>query len=98
MSAPLTVIARLRAKSGQEARLRQELQGLMAPTRAEAGCIGYDLHESQTDPALFVFHENWKSQADLDAHFETPHIKAILKIAPEMMEGEMDLTKWTKLK
>jgi quinol monooxygenase YgiN len=97
MSQPLTIIARMRAKAGQETRLKKELLGLVAPTRAEAGCLSYDLHQSQTDPALFVFYETWKSQADLDAHFETPHIKAILKIAPEMLEGAMDLSTWTKL-
>jgi len=37
VSEPLTVIARVRAKPGQEARLLQELKRLPAPTRAEAG-------------------------------------------------------------
>jgi quinol monooxygenase YgiN len=97
MSQPLTVIARMRAKAGQEARLKLELIKLLAPTRAEAGCIGYDLHQSQTDPALFVFYETWKSQADVDAHFATPHLQAVLKIAPEMLDGALDLTTWTKL-
>lgn len=97
MSDPLTVIARVRAKAGRQARLRQELQRLLAPTRAEAGCISYDLHQSQTDPALFVFYENWKSQADLDAHFETAHLQAMIKLVPELADGPFDLTKWTKL-
>jgi quinol monooxygenase YgiN len=97
MSAPLTLVARMRAKPGQEARLRAELQRLVAPTRAEPGCIGYDLHLSQNEPALFLFYETWKSQADLDAHFETPHLKALVKILPELLEGEMELTQWTKL-
>jgi quinol monooxygenase YgiN len=96
MSAPLTLVARMRAKPGQEARLRAELQRLVAPTRAEPGCIAYDLHLSQNDPALFLFYETWKSPADLDAHFETPHLQALVKILPEMLEGEMELTKWTK--
>jgi len=96
MSAPLTFVARMRAKPGQEARLRAELQRLVAPTHAEAGCLSYDLHISQSDPAMFLFYETWRSQADLDAHFETPHLKALVKILPEMLEGEMELTKWTK--
>jgi len=97
MSAPLTLVAQMRAKPGKESRLKEELQRLVAPTLAEPGCIGYELHQSQTDPALFMFYENWKSQADLDAHFKTPHLKALVKIIPELLEGEMDLTKWTKL-
>ncbi len=97
MSGPLILIARMRAKSGQHARLRQELQRLVAPTRAEPGCITYDLHESQTDPAQFMFYEVWKSPADLDAHFETSHMKAMKKIEHEIVEGEMDLSRWTKV-
>jgi quinol monooxygenase YgiN len=97
MGEPLTVIARLRAKAGQQARLRQQLQGLVAPSRAEAGCLLYDLHESRSDSGLFLFYEIWKSDADLDAHFQTPHIKAIGKLFPELLDGELDLTKWTKL-
>ena len=34
MNASLTVIAHIRAKAGQESRVRQILQGLLAPTRA----------------------------------------------------------------
>ena len=94
MSAPLTLVARMRAKSGQQARLHAELHRLVAPTRAETGCIAYDLHVSENDPALFLFYETWKSQADLDAHFETPHLQTLLKILPEMLEGEMELSKW----
>jgi quinol monooxygenase YgiN len=97
MGEPLIVIARLRAKAGQQAQLRRELQGLVAPSRAEAGCVLYDLHESQTEPGLFVFYEIWKSSADLDAHLETPHVKAIGELFPELLDGELDLTKWTKL-
>ena len=98
MSEPLTIIARVRARPGQESRLLQELKRLPAPTRAETGCISYDLHQSQSDPALFVFYENWASQAALDAHFESPHLQAVLKLVPELVEGPLDITKWTKVK
>lgn len=98
MSEPLTIIVRVRAKPGQEPRLRQELQRLVAPTRAEAGCIDYELHQSQTDPALFALYENWVSQAALDEHFQTPYLKAFFKVLPELADGSSDITKWIKLK
>jgi quinol monooxygenase YgiN len=98
MSEPLTLIVRVRAKAGQESRLRQELQRLLEPTRAEAGCIGYELHQSQTDPALFALYENWTSQAALDAHFQTSYLQAYFKLVPEIADGPSEITKWTKLK
>jgi quinol monooxygenase YgiN len=97
MTEPVTVLARLRAKKGQEDRARQELLKLIVPTRAEAGCINYDLHESSEDAGLFLFYENWRSQADLDLHFETPHLKAAVKIMPDLLDGELELTKWKKI-
>jgi quinol monooxygenase YgiN len=90
----LTVIAHIRAKPGHESRVRQVLQGLVFPTRAEAGCINYDLHQSQTDPALFVFYENWTSEAHLDAHSKSPHIQSFRKVAGEILAGPVEITKW----
>lgn len=97
MSELLTVVACLRAKAGQQAHFRQQLQRLVAPTRAEAGCLRYDLHESKNELGLFMFYEVWKSAADLDAHFHTPHMLAISKLLPELLEGPMDLSKWEQL-
>jgi len=97
MSELFTVVARLRAKSGQEARLRGELQSLVGPTRAEAGCVTYDLHESTGEPGCFLFYEVWKKPSDLEAHFQTPHMLVIAKVLPDLLAEPMDLTKWTKL-
>ena len=94
----VTILARFRAKPGREARLLQELKRLPEPTRAEEGCITYDLHQSQSDPALFVFYENWASQAALDAHFGTPHLQALLRLVPELAEGSPEITKWNVVK
>ena len=96
MSEQLIVVARVRAKAGQEARLRHELQGLVSQTRAEAGCLRYDLHESKTEPGWFLFYEIWKSEADLDKHFQTPYLKAFFQMAPELTDGPSEVTKWKK--
>jgi quinol monooxygenase YgiN len=97
MSEPLTVVARVRAKTGQETRLRLELQRLVAPTLTEAGCLRYDLHESTTEPRWFLLYETWKSEADLQAHFQTSYLKAFFQMAPELTDGPSEITKWTKL-
>jgi quinol monooxygenase YgiN len=72
----LTVIATFVAKPGREAEVRRELLKLVEPTRREDGCINYDLHQKQGDPATFVFYENWRDRAALDAHAQSPHICA----------------------
>ena len=94
----VTIFAQFRAKPGQEARLLRELKRLPESTRAEAGCITYDLHQSQSDPSVFVFYEKWASQEALDAHFGTPHLRALLKRVPELVEGSPEITKWNIVK
>src|SRR5690242_17935556 len=93
----VTVIAHMRAKPGMESRLRAALEGLLAPTRAEAGCINYDLHASATDPREFLFHENWASAAHLDAHFKTPHLQQVMAAIPELVDGQPEITTWTRV-
>jgi quinol monooxygenase YgiN len=97
MSELLTVIAEIRAKSGQDAALRRQLRSLVAPTRAEPGCMAYDLHESNTEPGRFVFYETWKQEADLDAHFQTPHMMEFQARIPELVDGSIGIIKCTKL-
>jgi len=73
---PLTVVATLEAKPGQEAALEQALRALLLPTRAEQGCVTYDLHRSAETPGLFVFHETWSSRPLWEAHMRSPHLQA----------------------
>ena len=94
MNDSLTVIAHIRAKAGQESRVRQILEGLLVPTRAEVGCINYDLHQSQTDPALFVFYENWESEGHLEAHARSAHIQSFRRLTEETLAEPVQITKW----
>jgi quinol monooxygenase YgiN len=77
----LHVVAVLTAKPGSESVLEEALRGLVEPTRAEEGCLGYELFRSNADPLSFVTVERWRSQEDLDAHMQTPHITAALQAA-----------------
>ena len=93
----LTVIATFQARPGKEAELRAALIGLLTPTHKENGCINYDLHVSPDDPGLLVFHENWQSKADLDAHLASAHIEAFRKVAPDLLAEPPNITLWTEV-
>jgi len=97
MSPQLTVLARIRAKAGREEEVLREIVSLIAPTRSEAGCITYDLHRAQEDPALFCLYETWRSRRDLDEHLATPYLQAFLGKAPDMLAEPVDLSFWSKL-
>jgi quinol monooxygenase YgiN len=93
----VTVIARIKAKAGMEEQAKQELLKLLAPTRAEKGCINYDMHQSTNDESLFLFHENWTSEEDLKKHLEAPHIKDWFKKADELLAEPVEISLWKRV-
>ena len=93
----LTVIAIAQAKPGKEKSLEEALLALVAPTRREAGCINYDLHQSAADPAIFMLYENWVSMQDLDAHLAMPYLEAFKAKAPELLAEPLDISLWKKI-
>lgn len=96
-SKQVTVIAQLKAKPGQEGRLREELTSLLAPSRAEEACLNYDLHRACDNAAWFLFHENWKTKADLDAHLQRPYVQSFLAQADALLAEPPQITLWEKV-
>ena len=85
------LIARIDAKPGQEQLLADALSELAGPSRAEAGCVQYDVCRSRENPGALIVLEEWESQAALDAHMETPHFTAFLAKVGDAIAGEPDL-------
>jgi quinol monooxygenase YgiN len=68
----------IEAAAGQEENLAEQLRALVAPTRAEAGCLTYELHRDPQNPSKFMFYERFRSQAALDEHLASPYFKAFV--------------------
>ena len=94
---PVTVIAQLKAQPGREAEVRKELLSLIVPSRKDAGCINYDLHQAADNPALFMFHENWASKAHLDRHLQKPELQAVLARVGKLVAEAPQITLWEKI-
>jgi quinol monooxygenase YgiN len=93
----LTVLARFRAKMGMEAEVLRAITSLIAPTKAEEGCVNYDLHRAQDNPALFFLYETWRSRQDLDDHLATPYLREFLEKAPALLAEPVDISFWDML-
>ncbi len=74
--AKLTIVANIHAKADKVELVKSELLKLIATTRSEAGCVQYDLHQDNENPAHFLFYENWDSRELWQAHMGTPHLAA----------------------
>lgn len=53
MSAQLTIVAKILAKTKKRELVKSELLKLTNNTRGEEGCINYDLHQDNENPNLF---------------------------------------------
>jgi quinol monooxygenase YgiN len=49
------------------------LRALRDASRAESGCIAYDVARGIDDPTVFVLHEVWRDHAALEAHYAEEH-------------------------
>ena len=82
----LTIIAKLKGKSGAEDKLYKECRKLIAPTLAEEGCMNYDMYRSTEDRGTFIFYENWASRPHWERHMQSPHLKAFSNNTEGMAE------------
>ena len=72
----LRVIARIVAKPDTVEEVQRILRGLVAPTRAEEGCVVYELLQNRADPTDFTFVEEWANDSSFERHHRTEHIRA----------------------
>jgi quinol monooxygenase YgiN len=93
----LTVTAQIKAKPGKDSQVRQELLSLVAPSRKEAGCLNYDLHQALDNHALFLLHENWITEAHLEQHMQQPDVKAVLARLGPLVAEPPQITLWKKI-
>jgi len=70
----LTIVANIKANEDKIDLVKAELLKLIDITRAEEGCINYDLHQDNDNPAHFVFYENWESRELWQVHMNNQHL------------------------
>ena len=70
----LTIVANIKANADKVDLVKSELLKLIATTRAEEGCINYDLHQDNENPAHFMFYENWQSRELWQTHMANQHL------------------------
>lgn len=91
----LRVVATITAQPDKADELKSILLGLLAPTRAEAGCLGYQLLQNNSDPNDFVFVEEWTSDAALDEHMTTTHVQGAIARAQSLFARAPDIRRYS---
>ncbi|WP_299261244.1 putative quinol monooxygenase [uncultured Aquimarina sp.] len=82
----LTIVAKILAKEEKRDLVKSELLKLIDLTRAEKGCINYDLHQDNENANLFLFYENWESKELWQEHMNNSHLAAYMKATDGAVE------------
>lgn len=53
--------------------VRRELLAMVAPTRAEAGCVAMHVYEAVREPVVFYIHSEWRDEAAFAEHAGFAH-------------------------
>jgi autoinducer 2-degrading protein len=62
-------------KPGTEEKCKEYIRILQENSRKEPGCVLYVGHQSTEDSRRFLFYEQYKDQAALEAHRNAPYFK-----------------------
>jgi len=96
MSKNLILVARIETNNDKIDFVKAELLKLLEPTLKEAGCIQYDLHQDNENPAVFVFYENWESRELWQEHMNNAHLAEYMQ-ATEGAIASFTLNEMTKI-
>ena len=87
--APVVLLVTLQAHAGSRDRLRDELAVLSTMSRADPGCIRYDVLEEAESPDRFVLYEEWLDDGALADHNRRPHVQRFVEMSPSLLEAPM---------
>ena len=91
----IVLIARLKVKPERIDDAKAAALAIVEPSRAEAGCLNYDIHQSIEDETVFFWHETWINKAALDEHFATQFFQEFFAVVGEVAAEppQIDLTR-----
>lgn len=93
MTDAFAMVVQFQAAPGRESELREQLLALVTPTRAEDGCLQYDLHVDEADPTRLAFYEVWASKAHHAAHDASPHVQAFRTVRDALLADPATVTR-----
>lgn len=96
MTQKLTIVAKILAQPEKRELVKKELLKLIDTTRAENGCIDYDLHQDNENANLFLFYENWESRELWQQHMNNSHLADYMK-ATEGAVADFSLFEMTQI-
>ena len=73
---------------------RPHLEGMVAVSRAENGCLAYTYAFDLSEPALVRVFEMWRDRAAHAAHMRSPHLAEWQNLRPAFGYTDRQLALW----
>lgn len=87
MKDAIVCLATFSAKPGCTEKLKSSLSELLVPTRAEEGCLSYELYQEIDDENTFTMIEVFKNQEAFDFHGSQPYLLNFKGIAGQVVSA-----------
>ncbi len=75
---------------------RNAIRGIIEPTRREAGCIQFELHQDEAASTLFLY-EEWNDSGALEEHYSQPYTKNVFENYSLWLAQPIEIHKMMKL-
>lgn len=79
---PVYLFAKWKVREGNLEKVLSLFPKLAALSRAEEGCLLYDIHQGRTEPNTLMLYECYRDEAAVNAHRSSEHFQ-------KMVIGEM---------
>jgi quinol monooxygenase YgiN len=93
----MIVVAKLKAKTGEEAKMEEALRDMVGKVAQEQGTLTYTLHRAQNDPNVFLFYEKYADGAALKTHSSTPYFKELFGALKSLLDGAPEIEMYDEL-
>ncbi len=83
---PFSLVVALKVKRDQIEALAAAAKKAQGPSRAEPGCVRYEVQQNLEEPGEFLILESWRNLKALQDHFASPHFADFIKVIGSAVE------------
>ena len=87
----MIVVAKLKAKEGEEGEMEKALTDMVSKVEKEEGTLVYTLHRHKKDPTVFLVYEKYKDKEAFKYHASTSHMEQLFSILGPLLAGEPEV-------
>ncbi|ATN36872.1 hypothetical protein ACO34A_24150 (plasmid) [Rhizobium sp. ACO-34A] len=87
MTPAISLVATIEVNPDSQSLAEAALLDCIPASRAEAGCLRYEVNRDRDHPGRYVFYEAWADPAALEAHVTAPHFQTMnARLAPVLVK------------